>query len=467
MGSFKLSKKQTKAWRLLLDKVTLYIGYGGGAFSGKTYLACFFLVYMARTYPGTAWGFARRELVTLKKTSLVTLFKVLKETGHKVDVHYTYNQSLNLIKFHNKVEADEAKGVEGNEPSIIYLIDTAYAPSDPNYDRFGGFELTGCVVDESAESDRKAIDILFTRLGRCLNSKYGITKKMLECFNSSKAHVYDRYYLPWKEGREPEHKKFILAKPEDNPAEEVAAYIRDILLTGDVTTIERLINANFDYEISPLALIPDYDAICNAFTNSFIDKRQKAAVDAKGEPVKPKRFMSGDIAYLGADIFVITIREGWVIKKVISIDKIDETAIGNKLIELAEEWDIPYSNIVYDADGLRKFTAASLKKLTAARPFNNAAAPIKDKKYANLKAECAFFLKNLIETNEIYIEDQEFRKQIMNDLENVRRAPVEDEGKIALEKKSEHKKRTGVSPGYLDSLLMQCIFELKQTGGWA
>lgn len=451
---FKLSRKQTRAWKLLNDKKTLYIGYGGGAFSGKTYLGCHYLVYMASTYPGTAWGLARRELVTLKKTTLVTLFKVLKETGHKLDEHFTYNQSLNFIKFHNAVEADKEKGIEGNECSIIYLIDTAYAPSDPNYDRFGGFELTGCVVDESAESDRKAIDILFTRLGRCLNIRYGITKKMLECFNSSKAHVYDRYYLPWKEGREPEHKKFILAKPTDNPAPEVEAYVADIRLTADKTTIERLIEANFDYEISPLSLLPNYDSICNAFTNSFI---------------KPtgKRYMSGDIAYLGADTFVITIRDGWVIEKVITIDKIDETAIGNKLIQLAEEYKIPYSNIVYDADGLRRFTANSLKKLTAAKPFNNAAAPIKDKKYANIKTECAFILKGLIESGQIYIMDQEFRKQIMNDLEQMRLSPAEDEGRIALEKKSEHKKRTGVSPGYFDSLVMQCLFELKHTGGWA
>jgi len=401
---------------------------------------------MCRTYPGTAWGFARRELVTLKKTSLVTLFKVLKETGHKIDEHFTYNQSLNFIKFHNQTET--------TEPSMIYLIDTAYAPSDPNYDRFGGFELTGCVVDESAESDRRAIEILFTRLGRCLNIKYGITKKMLECFNSSKAHVYDRYYLPWKEGKEPEHKKFILAKPTDNPAPEVEAYVADILLTAEKTTIERLINANFDYEISPLSLLPNYDSICNAFTNSFI---------------KPtgKKFMSGDIAYLGADIFVITIWDGWIVKKVISIDKIDETAIGNKLMQLAKEYEVPYSNIVYDADGLRKFTANSLKKLTAARPFNNAAAPIKDKKYANVKTECAYLLKHKIENNELYIEDQEFRKQILNDLEQMRLAPTEDEGKVALEKKSEHKKRTGVSPGYFDSLIMRCIFEIKASGGWA
>lgn len=444
-----------------MDKVTLYIGYGGGAFSGKTYLACHFLVYMCRTYPGTAWGLARRELITLKKTSLVTLFKVLKETGHTVDVHYTYNQSLNLIRFHNGVEPDPAKGIEGNEPSIIYLIDTAFAPRDENYDRFGGFELTGCVVDESAESDRKAIEILFTRLGRCLNDKYGITKKMLECFNSSKAHVYDRYYLPWKENKEPEHKRFILAKPADNPAKEVEAYIRDIMLTGEKTTIERLINANFDYENNPYSLIPNYDAICNVFSNSFI----------KGNG---KRYMSGDIAYLGADIFVITIWDGYVVKKVISIDKIDETAIGNKLIQLAEEYSIPYSNIVYDADGLRKFTASSLKKLVAAKPFNNNGKPIvkdsADKKanvYANIKAQCAFLLKAKIESNEMYIEDQDFRKQIMNDLESVQRLPTEDEGKIGLEKKSEHKKRTGVSPGYFDSLLMRFYFDLIQTGGWA
>ena len=459
MGSFKLSKKQTLAWRLLMDAVTLYIGYGGGAFSGKTYLASHFLVYMCRTYPGTAWGLARRELITLKKTSLVTLFKVLKETGHVLDVHYTYNQQLNLIRFHNEVKADPENGIEATEPSIIYLIDTAFKPSDENYERFGGFELTGCVVDESAETDRRAIDILFTRLGRCLNAKYGLGKKMLECFNSSKAHVYDRYYNPWKEGKEPEHKKFILAKPTDNPAKEVEAYIRDIMLTGIITTIERLINANFDFESSPYALIPSYDAICDAFTNTYV----------KGTG---KRYMSGDIAYLGADIFVITIWDGFVIKKVISIDKIDETAIGKLMIQLAEDYQIPYSHIVYDADGLRKFTANSLKKLTAAKPFNNNGKPIigtakAPSNYANLKTECAFMLKNLIETRQLFIEDQEFRKQIMSDLENVQIDPTEDEGKIRLEKKSEHKKRTGVSPGYFDSILMRMLFELKAAGGWS
>jgi len=439
MGKVRLSKKQSLAWRLLFDATTLFVGYGGGAFSGKSYLMCYWLTYMARTYAGTAWGLGRKELITLKKTTLVTLFKVLKETGMQNEVHYNYNQQLNKIVFDNG--------------SVIYLIDTAYKPSDPLYERFGGLELTGCAIDESAETDRKAIDILFTRLGRCLNEQYSITKKMLECFNSAKTHVYDRYYKPFKDGKETESKKFVHALPTDNPSPEVAAYVRDILLTGEQATIQRLIYGNFEYDDNPFALF-NYDDICNLFTNSFVEKTSK-------------RYMSCDIAYLGADVFVVTIWDGFVIEKVIAIDKIDETAIGNKLILLAEQYKIPYSHIVYDADGLRKFTANSLKKLTASRPFTNNAQPIKGKNYRNLKTECAFKLKELIEANLIYCQDQEFRKQIIADLENICREPLDDEGKIKLEKKSAHKLRTGRSPDFFDSLIMRMVFELKASGGWA
>src|SRR3990172_1751759 len=438
MGKVRLSKKQSMAWRLLFDTTTLFVGYGGGAFSGKSYLMCYWLTYMARTYPGTAWGLGRKELITLKKTTLVTLFKVLKETGMLNEIHYNYNQQLNKIVFDNG--------------SVIYLIDTAHKPSDPLYQRFGGLELTGCAIDESAETDRKAIDMLFTRLGRCLNEQYGITKKMLECFNSAKTHVYDRYYKPFKDGKETESKKFVHALPTDNPSPEVEAYVRDILLTGEQATIQRLIYGNFEYDDNPFALF-NYDDICNLFTNSFVEKTSK-------------RYMSCDIAYLGADVFVVTIWDGFVIEKVIAIDKIDETAIGNKLILLAEQYKIPYSHIVYDSDGLRKFTANSLKKLVAARTFTNNAQPIKGKNYRNLKTECAFKLKELIEANLIYCQDQEFRKQIIADLENICREPLDDVGKIKLEKKSAHKLRTGRSPDFFDSLIMRMVFELKASGGW-
>jgi len=437
-NKFKLSKKQSKAWKYLFDTTTLFVGYGGGAFSGKSYLMCFWLVYMCRNYAGTAWGLGRKELITLKKTTLVTLFKVLKQFGFEADLHYNYNQQLNKIVFYNG--------------SVIYLIDTAHKPSDPLYQRFGGLELTGCAIDESAETDRKAIDILFTRLGRCKNEEYGIKKKMLECFNSAKTHVYDRYYKPFKDGKETISKKFIHALPTDNPSPEVEDYVRDILLTGEESTIQRLIYGNFEYDDNPYALF-NYDNICDIFTNSFVVGNGKC-------------YLSADIAYLGADTFVITIWNGYVVEKLIAIDKIDETAIGTKLIEIAIEHKIPFSNIVYDADGLRKFTANSLKKLEGAKAFVNNSAPIKDKQFGNLKTECAFLLKAKIESGEMYIEDQEFRKQIIADLENICREPMDDEKKIYLEKKSKHKERTGRSPDYFDSLLMRFYFDLKKTIQW-
>ena len=438
MGEVRLSKKQSIAWKLLFDKTTLFVGYGGGAFSGKSYLMCYWLTYMARMYPGTAWGLGRKELITLKKTTLVTLFKVFKEVGLVNEDHYNYNQQLNKITFDNG--------------STIYLIDTAYKPSDPLYERFGGLELTGAAIDESAETNIKAIDILFTRLGRCLNEHYGLTKKMLECFNSAKTHVYSRYYKPFKDNKETESKKFIHALPTDNPSPEVKSYVRDILLTGEESTIQRLIYGNFEYDDNPYALYA-YDKICDIFTNSFVEGTGK-------------RYLSGDIAYLGADVFVITIWNGLVIEKVIAIDKIDETAIGNKLIQLAEQYRIPYSNIVYDADGLRKFTANSLKKLTTSKPFTNNAQPLRGKNYKNLKTECAFKLKELIEADLIHCKDLEFRKQIMADLEQVNREPIDDEGKIKLESKKDYKKRTGRSLDFFDSILMRMLFELKPSGGW-
>ena len=438
MGKVRLSKKQSIAWKLLFDKTTLFVGYGGGAFSGKSYLMCYWLTYMARMYPGTAWGLGRKELITLKKTTLVTLFKVFKEVGLVNEDHYNYNQQLNKITFDNG--------------STIYLIDTAYKPSDPLYERFGGLELTGAAIDESAETNIKAIDILFTRLGRCLNERYGLTKKMLECFNSAKTHVYSRYYKPFKDNKETESKKFIHALPTDNPSPEVKSYVRDILLTGEESTIQRLIYGNFEYDDNPYALYT-YDKICDIFTNSFVEGNGK-------------RYMSGDIAYLGADVFVITIWRGLVIEKVIAIDKIDETAIGNKLIQLAEQYRIPYSNIVYDADGLRKFTANSLKKLTASKPFTNNAQPLRGKNYKNLKTECAFKLKELIEADLMHCKDLEFRKQIMADLEQVNREPIDDEGKIKLESKKDYKKRTGRSLDFFDSILMRMLFEIKPSGGW-
>lgn len=436
---FYCTDKQIRTLELLSDQNTTSIGYGGSARSGKTVIEVTAIIFDCLAYPGIAWGLARKELTTLKRTALLTLFKQLSFYGMIQDKDFNYNQQLNKIVFNN-----------GSE---IFLIDTAYKPSDPLNTRFGGFELTRCAVDESNETAQDVIDKLFERTGWRLNEKYGLKRKVFECFNPAKNHIYSRFYKPFVDHVETLFRKFVLALPSDNPNPAVAEWIVDMLADNKIpeATKQRQIYGNFEYDDNPFALL-GYDDICNLFTNSFV----------KGNG---KRYMSGDIAYMGADVFVITIWDGFLIEKVIAIDKIDETAIGSKLIELAEKYRIPFSNIVYDADGLRRFTANSLKKLTGAKPFVNNSSPIKNKVYKNLKAECAFMLKEKIEANEIFISDLSFKNQIIFDLEHVCRVE-NDENKIELESKKKYKERTGKSFDYFDSLLMRMIFELKKQIKW-
>lgn len=100
--------------------------------------------------------------------------------------------------------------------SEILLIDLAYKPSDPLYERLGSLELTDGAIDESGEVDEMAIQILSTRIGRYRNSEYGIRRKILETFNPNKGHVNRRYYIPHREKTLPEHRIFIPALVTDN-----------------------------------------------------------------------------------------------------------------------------------------------------------------------------------------------------------------------------------------------------------
>jgi hypothetical protein len=117
------------------------------------------LTDMCLAYPGTGWLLGRKELLNLKRTTLLTLFKVFAHHGLEANRHYTYNQSTNIITFAND--------------SQIFLFDLSYQPSDPLYTRLGDLELTGACIDESNEVPAAAIEIVKTRLGRRLNDKFG------------------------------------------------------------------------------------------------------------------------------------------------------------------------------------------------------------------------------------------------------------------------------------------------------
>lgn len=430
---FKPSKRQYEAWKYLNDNETSFVGYGGAAFSGKSYLLCYWVTSLAIAYPDTGWGIGRRELTTLKKTTLLTLFKVFGECGI-TDNYYTYNGQLNIITLFNK--------------SQIFLIDTDYKPSDPLYTRFGGYELTGAAVDESAETQERAIEVLFTRIGRRRNKEYGIKAKMLETFNPSKDHIYKRYYHPYKTGDLPVSYKFVKALPSDNPSPEVHDYVDMILKNASSVTIERLIYGNFEYDDNPMAMM-EYGKIVELYTNEFIPTGEK--------------YMTCDIAYEGSDMFVIMLWAGLRVEKIIARDKISEVQVPNWINEHRLKWGVPLGNVIYDADGVKRYVKYSAKEghLNGAKEFHNNGSPT-DKAYFNQKSECYYKLAEYVNTNKIFISDQSYQKQVIEELEQIRKMEHADDNKLRVEKKESLKERLGRSPDFADALMMRMLIEINK-----
>lgn len=430
--------KQLEVAKYWLDPEVSDIAYGGSKGSGKSFLGASLILGDALIYAGTHYFIARKKLNDLRKYTQPTIVEVLTDWGLD-ERYYSFNGQDNFYTLYNG--------------SKIFLLEAAYLPTDSDFERFGSIQMTRGWVEEAGELHPKAKAMLQGTIGRWKNDFYNLPGKLLVTLNPSKNFVYEDYYLANKENRLPDYRKLVQALPTDNKMLP-KNYIRDLMraLKGDEKSIKRLVYGDWEYDDNPYSLY-DYDNICNLFTNTY--------VKAQGS-----KYMTADIAYMGADIFTVFIWHGLRVVKTYGIDKIDETAIGTKLKELAELHKIPYSNITYDADGLRKFTANSLTKLTAAKPFINNANPIKDKQYKNLKTECAFMLKDHLQKGLIFIEDLTFKRQIMSDLEQICREPTDDEGKIKLESKKELKKRTGRSPDWFDALLMRFIFELKTRPIW-
>lgn len=430
--NFEPSKKQGIALDHLFDDKTLFIGYGGSAFSGKSYLLCYWLTIMCIRYPETYWALGRKELVTLKKTTLLTLFKVFKECNIMPDVDYNYNQQSNAICFKNG--------------SIIFLIDMAYKPSDPLYTRFGGLELTGSAIDESAENDYKAIEILFTRLGRKNNHKYGICKKVLETFNPAKNHVYTRYYKPYKEGIQIDEVKFIPALPQDNPSPEVHDYVQGIIKTADKVTIERLIYGNFEYDDDPTVLI-QYESIINCFSNTFVESGNK--------------YITADIARYGRDKTVIGVWDGWRLIKIATIDKSGLDYVADEIRKLANQHQVPLLNIIVDEDGV----GGGVKDFLKCKGFVNNSSPLAQgnqvANFTNLKSQCYFGLADKINKNEVYFAfDGTHKEKTIEELQYVKQAKFDSDGKKAVLRKEDVKEILGRSPDYSDMIMMRYYFEL-------
>lgn len=426
---FYCTAKQVQALRLLNDETTTNVGYGGSARSGKSLIECVAIIFDCFAYDGIAWGLARKELTTLKRTVLLTLFKQFNFYGIEEDKDYNYNQQLNKISISNG--------------SDIFLIDTAYKPSDPLNTRFGGFELTRCACDESNETDLTVIDKLFERTGWRLNDRYNLKRKLFECFNPAKNHVYFRFFVPHRNENESVHCKFIVALPSDNPHPSVKEWIDDMIKTADHITVQRQVYGNFEYDDDPSALC-DFDSIRDMFTNDHVKGGGK--------------YISADLAMKGRDRFIAGCWDGMICTVSIDKQKTDGKEIETLIKELKIQKGVPNTQIVADSDGLGGYLESYIKNI---KEFHGGSSAI-GKDFFNIKSECAFKLAEKINKKEIKIIcTQQQQEAIVSEITVcLKRENLDaDTQKKKLLGKEEMKKRLGHSPDYLDMLIMRMYFD--------
>jgi hypothetical protein len=439
-----LFKAQLKALEYLWENTCFYVGYGGSGMSGKTQLECFYATFNSLAYPDTRWMIGRTELKNLKATTIQTLLKTFAFYGLVFNQDYYWNDKESYYYFNNT--------------SRIICRDTKYYPSDPLFTELGGLEITGAILDESVENTINVINILTTRVNRWNNLKYNIPAKILEGFNPAKNHVNERYWKPYKENRETKDTKFVRALCTDNPHPEAKTWAENVLKTGDKQTIERLYYGNFDYDDDDNNLLT-YDKIMDCFTNSFVEP---------GE-----RFISSDIAITN-DKFVAIAWEGLRVKEIVAINNaskpvetmsdgvmtriVDYTPLKKEFDRLAVKWQVPRSNICYDADGIGKDVKDFMSGAVGLHTGQRSVYP----EYFNLRSELLCKLAEVINANLCYFDcyiEPRLKETIINELGLIKRISEPGE-KIRIISTAEMKAIINHSPDVLMALAYRMLFVL-------
>lgn len=357
-----------------------------------------------------------------------SFFFVAKEQGLINGTHFKYNAQSNQIHFFNK--------------SIIFLKDLFLYPSDPNFDELGSLEITDAFIDESAQVTKKAWDIVGSRMRYKLDEN-GLIPKILWTSNPSKNWNYSEFYKPHKNNNLLEYRKFVQSLGTDNPF--ISQHYIDNLNKLPLIDRERLLYGNWEYDDDPARLM-EFDKIVNVFTNNFVKQGS--------------RYITADIARFGSDKAVIMVWDGFRVIKIVSIDKCSVTELADKIKALSYEYLVPMNNVVCDEDGV----GGGVVDILGCKGFTNNARPFEESdvvvQYQNLKSQCYFHLSYVINRDELFISETEYKEIIIQELEQVKRHNIDKDGKLAIIPKEKVKELLGRSPDFSDALMMRMYFDL-------
>lgn len=440
----KPTPKQYEAWKILQDKETSVLFFGGGAGGGKSWMGCEFCIYNSYVFPGSKGFIARKELKRLMLSTYITFQKVLTFHGiPKEDFHL--EGKYNVIR--NK-----------RTGSTIDLIDASWLPAeDPLYERFGSLEYTYGWMEEGPEMKFAAFDVLNSRIGRHMNKELGLLPaKLLVTGNPSKGWPYKTFYRPWRDKTLPPEYKFIQSLYNDNPFTS-AEYGKQLALIRDKSQRDRLMHGNWEFAGDASSLM-DYEAILDVFERSL----EKEGLT----------YLVVDAARLGNDRIVMAVWRGLSVIKVVIRRKQTLPMTSADMDTLCDKYGIPRNREIIDEDGVggglvdmrpgcNGFVANRIPLIDP--NDTDADGNPKRPNFRNLKAQCAYLLADYINGRKISAagRSEGLQAQIVEELEQVRAKIVETrDAPLELVSKDEVREAIGRSPDLGDTFIMRMWFEL-------
>ena len=459
MIELELSDKQLQAFDLLDDPEILELLYGGGGRSGKTFLGAQYFILKCLECEGSKWLVGRESLKKLKRTTILSFFKALRLLGLKEGVDWKFNAQESIMIF------SRANGSWDN-PSTIFFEEMRLLPSDPEFDRFGSFDLSGGWIDECQEVNVGARHVLQTRYSElsgtnCDGTKWKLKKgvTLLTC-NPKINWIYYDFVKPAKNGTLPKTRAFLPALFTDNPFLDQESYKRGVLATGNKRYIERILYGNFDFDDDPLLLF-DLDSISDMWEN-VIDKSNE-------------KYLTVDAARLGGDYIVVGYWEGWDLKNVYYWKKEKTTVSEERIIKYRDRHRVPASHVVIDEDGMG---GGFVDHIPGAKGFLNNGKVIqtgRQKKvkddleksaitinYGNLKTQCCFIFSKKVNSSEVRISEKDvlFKEKFIEDLSVIKEKESKTDGKVYIISKDKIHELLGRSSDFGDMAMMRAFFEL-------
>lgn len=309
-----MSETQSLSFQILDDPQIVDVLFGGSAGGAKSFFVCMWAVMQCRNYPGIAIGLGRKSLKSLRQTTLVTLLSKVHPSMGVYEGNFRFNGQDNYVEYMNG--------------SKIILIDMAYAPTDPEYDRFGSLELTHVIIEEVGEANKKSVDVLTSRKNRMLNTEFGIVGKTILTCNPTQNFIRQEYYKPydelgggrmqkWEHGevilpgtgrRVPAFRAYVRSSVYDNPFAD-ANYIEE-LKRKPAQERKRLLDGDWNYA-------DDDDTL---FKGLLMDKAIAYEIPSTEGDEKFEKFIGVDVADKGADDTIATL----IVKGVIITQKVLE-----------------------------------------------------------------------------------------------------------------------------------------------